>query len=340
MTQPFFSILVPVYNVKEYLDECLESLTKQSFPDYEVVLVDDGSSDGSGKICDAWRDRFPERIRVIHQENRGVTLARALLFQEARGRYFVNADSDDVLHTDALRILHMYFTRHNADMVLFRASEKRDFSAPIWQIPFQDGEVLSVSSSEELKRLLGSTFLLNSLCIKAFRREIVEIVRDYSAGSHIGEGDDLVLSLPVVERAEQIVFCDRILYYYRANPSSITNTYNPKLFRSIRDTVRIQRAYAEKWDSTLALAEACDCNALRHFYDVIARIGLSGLTMKEKRRYLLEVVTDGDFLRCYAFRGTLEERKPRLTLLLAKNGWFAPLYLYGRLKRLGREMKK
>ena len=59
MTQPMFSILVPVYNVRKYLDECVESLIGQSIPDYEVVLVDDGSTDGSGEMCDAWQERFP-----------------------------------------------------------------------------------------------------------------------------------------------------------------------------------------------------------------------------------------------------------------------------------------
>lgn len=333
MTQPFFSILVPVYNVREYLEECLENLANQSFPDYEVVLVDDGSTDGSEGMCDAWQERFPERVRVIHQENRGLVLARSVGFQTARGRYFVIVDSDDVLHTDALRILHEYLTRYDADMVLYRASKKRDFSEPIREAHFQDGELLSISTSPELKRLMGSTFEMNSLWTKAFRREIADTDRDFSAVSHISEGDDLMFSLPVVERAERIVFCDRILYYYRVNPASVTNTFKPSLFRSVRDTLRIQRSYAEKWDSTLAMAEECDRNALRRFYDVIARIGLTSLPKREKRRYMLEVVTDSDFCRCYAHLSKMDERKVRLTLMLAKNRCFEPLFLYGWMKR-------
>ena len=123
MTQPFFSILVPVYNVRAYLDECLEPLTQQSFPDYEVVLVDDGSSDGSGELCDAWQARFPERIRVFHQENQGVTMSRVRLFREARGRFLVSADADDVLHRDALRIsadlLHRFRSSKNGKYIQY-----------------------------------------------------------------------------------------------------------------------------------------------------------------------------------------------------------------------------
>ena len=337
MTHPLFSILVPVYNAGKYLDECLESLTKQSFLDYEVVLVDDGSKDRSGCMCDAWQARFPERIRVFHQENQGVTMSRVRLFREARGRFLVSADADDVLHRDALRILHDSIARSDADMVLFRASKNRDFSTPICELPFRDGQLLSVSSSEELRRLLGSTFKLNALWAKTFRRELISVDTDDSSLCHIFEGEDLMFSLPAPDQAERIVFCDHILYYYRENPVSITNTYKPGLFRSIRDVLRIQRSYAEKWDSTGALAGECDRNALRKFYDVIVGICLSPLPEKRKRALLREVAADDDFLRCYAWRGKLEQRKLRLTLLLAKHRCFTPLCLYGRLRRIGRE---
>ena len=335
MTQPFFSILVPVYNAREYLDECLESLTKQSFPDYEVVLVDDGSTDGSGCMCDTWQARFPERIRVFHQENQGVTRSRGRLFREARGRFLVSADADDVLHRDALRILHDSIARSDADMVLFRASKNRDFSTPICELPFRDGQLLSISASEELRRLLGSTFKLNALWAKTFRRELVCGDTDDSSICHIFEGEDLLFSLAAADRAERIVFCNHILYYYRENPVSITNTYKPGLFRSIRDVLRIQRSYAEKWDSTGFLAEHCDRNALRKFYDVIVGISLCALPGKRKRELLREVSEDGDFLRCYALRGTLEERKLRLTLFLAKHRCFALLCQLGWLRRNG-----
>ena len=336
MIRPFFSILVPVYNAEKYLDECLENLMKQSFQDYEVVLVDDGSTDGSGELCDAWRDRFPEQIRVFHQQNQGVTLTRARLFREAHGCYLVSVDADDVLYADALRILHDYISHYHADMVIFSASRNRNFSASICEAPFRDGELLSIASSEKLRRLFGATFELNALWMKAFRRELVSADTDYSSRCHIFEGEDLMFSLAAADQAERIVFCDRILYYYRENPVSITNTYKPKLFRSIRDVLRIQRSYAEKWDPTGELAKECDRNALRKFYDVIVGICLSALPGNKKRALLREVAADGDFLRCYAWRGTLEQRKHRLTVLLAKHRCFAPLCLYGRLKRIGR----
>lgn len=335
METPFFSILVPVYNVKKYLDACLETLTSQSFDDYEVVLVDDGSTDGSGAMCDAWQARFPDRIRVVHQENRGLVMARAAGFRAARGRFFVIVDSDDVLRTDALAVLYDYFTRYDADMVIYKASTKPDYSEAIRKYPFRDGEVMSIASNEELRRLIGTTFRMNSLWSKAFSRGLAEIERDFTPVSHISEGEDLMFSLPLVDKAQRIVYAEKILYYYRTNPTSITNTFKPKLFRSVRDTLRIQRTYAEKWDETGALAVECDRNALRKLYDVIVGICLSGYPLREKRQYMLEVVTDGDFIRCLAQLDRVEDKKTRLTLALANRRWFAPLLLYGALRRAG-----
>lgn len=336
MKQPFFSILVPVYNVEKYLDECLETLTGQTFDDYEVVLVDDGSTDGSGKICDAWQARFPERIRVIHQENRGIVMARSAGFHAARGKFFVIVDSDDIIRREALAILHDYFTCYDADMVIYRASSEKDLSIPLQELPFADGEIISSAPDGELIRMLATSFRMTSLWTKAVRADLVEKDRDYSSLAYICEGEDQMFSLMMAERAKRIVFCDHILYFYRCfSPSSITNTFRPTLFVSIRDVLRMQRSYAQKWDPTGALAKGCDRNALCAFYGVIVRISLSGLPLSEKRKYLLEVVNDGDFLRCMPLVSSIGERKQRFTLALANRKCFFPLYLYGWLRRIG-----
>lgn len=336
MKQPFFSILVPVYNAEKYLDECLATLTSQTFDDYEVVLVDDGSTDSSGKICDACQARFPERIRVIHQQNQGIVLARSQAFRSARGRFFVFSDSDDVLRKDALEILHSYILRYDADMVIYRASSEKDLSIPLQELPFADGEIIGSAPDGELIRMLATSFRMNSLWTKAVRADLVEKDRDYSSLAYISEGEDLMFSLLMIERAKRIVFCDHILYFYRRlSPTSITNTYRPRLFVSIRDVLRMQRSYAQKWDPTGELAKGCDRNALYAFYGVIVRIILSGLPLSEKRKHLLEVVNDEDFLRCMPLLSSIGERKQRYTLALANRKCFFPLYLYGWLRHSG-----
>lgn len=115
-TNPVISIIVPVYQVAPYLRECLDSILAQTFEDWEMLLVDDGSTDGSEKICDEYGG-MDGRIRVFHQENRGLSAARNTGLDHARGKYFTMVDSDDVLvSSDYLQILHDVLVQNDADM--------------------------------------------------------------------------------------------------------------------------------------------------------------------------------------------------------------------------------
>ena len=95
MSKHFFSILIPVYNVEKYLPACIESVLQQSFTDYEVILVDDGSKDRSGQICDEYRSKYPEKFFVEHKPNQGLISARRAGLNLASGRYVCFLDSDD-----------------------------------------------------------------------------------------------------------------------------------------------------------------------------------------------------------------------------------------------------
>ena len=114
---PLVSVIVPVYNVERYLGECLESILGQTFRDFEVILVDDGSPDYSGNICDEYvtRDR---RVRVIHQQNGGVSVARQAGMDIARGEYTIHVDPDDWVEPTMLSSLYAKAKEEEADMVI------------------------------------------------------------------------------------------------------------------------------------------------------------------------------------------------------------------------------
>ncbi|MBQ8769519.1 MAG: glycosyltransferase family 2 protein, partial [Oscillospiraceae bacterium] len=115
----FFSVVVPVYNVENYLKECVDSILRQSFADFELILVDDGSKDGSGAICDAYA-LGDARVKVIHKENGGQSTARNAGVRAAAGEYAVFLDSDDFIDTsDFFADLHSALT-DNADVAVFR----------------------------------------------------------------------------------------------------------------------------------------------------------------------------------------------------------------------------
>lgn len=118
MTKPVISIIVPVYNTEKYLARCMESILSQTFRDIEIILVDDGSQDGSGKLCDdiALRD---ERVRVLHQKNAGVSAARNAGIEAARGEWLGFVDSDDWIDAETYATAYKTAIEQNADMVMW-----------------------------------------------------------------------------------------------------------------------------------------------------------------------------------------------------------------------------
>lgn len=115
---PAISVIVPVYKVERYLDACVSSVLAQTFEDFEVILVDDGSPDGCPALCDAWVQKDP-RVRVIHRENGGLSAARNTGIEAAKGRFLTFLDSDDRLEPDTLRRAYDAQRQHDADLVIF-----------------------------------------------------------------------------------------------------------------------------------------------------------------------------------------------------------------------------
>ena len=113
---PKISVIVPVYNVKEYLEECLLSIYAQDFQDFEVILVDDGSTDGSGELCDAL-ESSRENLKVIHKSNGGLSSARNEGVRYATGEWLVFVDSDDIIPDNAFSNM-MKYAKHNVDVVI------------------------------------------------------------------------------------------------------------------------------------------------------------------------------------------------------------------------------
>lgn len=123
---PTFSLIVPIYRIEEYLPKCIDSVLAQSCQDYELLLVDDGSPDGCGKICDAYAAKHPERIRAIHQENGGAGAARNHGISLSTGEYLLFVDGDDYLSPNFLEDLSRTIRENPADLVCFGAQVERD----------------------------------------------------------------------------------------------------------------------------------------------------------------------------------------------------------------------
>lgn len=166
-----FSIIVPVYNVEDFLRACLDSVYSQTYKDFEVILVDDASSDKSGEICDEYKEKYPDNTVVIHQENMGAGGARNTGLSKARGDYICFVDSDDTITGDALCRIAKCIDEQNPDFVFITANNVD-----------MEGNVLSVSSRPEYEN--GKLYYLDETPSvittalnpwdKIIRREIIE----------------------------------------------------------------------------------------------------------------------------------------------------------------------
>lgn len=246
METPFFSIIIPVYQVERYLPACLESVLAQNFGDYEIILVDDGSKDASGQICDDYCGRYPEMVRVVHKANEGQLSARLAGLRLAAGQYICFLDSDDCLAEGMLDRLYETIQGTHSDVVLFRWRCIDENGAPTGEtIPAAFPQSGPVEKKAIFERVL-STNLLNSLCTKCCRRELFDVDSDQSGNYSIRNGEDLLQSLPVLYLAESFYYLSEELYLYRLHNASITHTYRKGRHRSINVVSEVQYDYIVK----------------------------------------------------------------------------------------------
>lgn len=206
-----FSVIVPVYNVERYLQECLNSLKAQTYKEFEVILVDDGSTDKSGLMCDSVAAE-DARFRVVHKRNGGLISARRVGIREAYGEYVLFCDSDDLLEARTLEILYDIIKNYNPDIISFNATvfdqyKKERFSDPI----FEDG---MVDKSKFLNEMFVS-YALNSMCMKAIKKDVLDVNRNYEEFYKCNFGEDFLQSIPAVLNANKIYYTSHRLYLYR-----------------------------------------------------------------------------------------------------------------------------
>lgn len=218
MAKPFFSIIIPVYNSEKYLSECLDSIKNQSFTDYEVILVDDGSSDGSLSICKAYSSE-DSRFITIYQENAGTSAARNTGIRNANGSYITFIDNDDCwVSSAALRSLFDILNESRADLVAFQSFV---FSGAVPNAPLVENTSLSqyvdsLSYADALKILTSKGYLCSAVWTKACSSKIVKPSNgDWIIFPEGMRNEDTYWTGKVIQRAKSIAWCDNPFYAYR-----------------------------------------------------------------------------------------------------------------------------
>lgn len=243
-----FSIIIPVYNVERYLPECLNSVMEQTCQDFEVLLIDDGSTDTSGSICDDYARQYPRQITVLHQENSGCNRSRVKGLEQATGEICLFVDSDDALRRDALERIRDAFAENGCDLLLYGASRDADFISRHWDLPFADGQCFAGEAKQELYALMATSGKLNTLCVKAAKKQVYDLfLKDYDTTLDLPYGEDLYLSLPLMTHAKKITYLGENLYFYRMREGSAVHSFHPALHRSLKIVQKELETYLALW---------------------------------------------------------------------------------------------
>lgn len=262
------SVIVPVYKSEKYLDRCVQSILSQTYQDFELILVDDGSPDNSPLLCDKWAEN-DSRVYVIHKENGGASSARNAGLKIAKGNWIAFADSDDWLDRTALKTLYDLANQYNVPMAIggMRVVQKYTDASIVMK---QNAKVLSNAD------LMSRFFRLNgepdthSVCGAIIRRDILE---DYS----FIEGrmnEDVETCYYLARKCEAAVYTDAPLYNYFKNIEGVTNSGFSKKKLDLLDIWDIVQKQVEQF--TPEYSYACEMNCKRARFTLLTQMSLNG----------------------------------------------------------------
>lgn len=317
------SVLVPVFNAEKYISCCIESVLKQRYSKLELILVDDGSTDRSGEICEEYAEQ-DSRLRVIHTPNGGQLRARSCALENATGDYCVFLDADDSLAENALEVLTEEFLRNGCDCVVYGF------------VKVQDGKVRFRTEDEleecfEDKRRIFRRILFsdqyNSVCRKAIKRELISGM-DISRFYGVRYGEDLLQSLAMLKKCRRVSFINDRLYNYTLNPDSVTQTRKYEnytvdftLREAVLDFLREEDVFSEA-DYT-----EFRTHSMELFIDKLKTICRLETNVANRCR-LLEDMRNASYYKGFLLNGDIHRKKIGMKMLLLfvfQRGWDALL---------------
>lgn len=338
------SIIIPVYNAEKYLNKCIDSILNQSFKDFELLLIDDGSKDLSGKICDKYAE-VDERVKVFHIQNGGPAKARNLGIKYATGIYIEFVDADDELIPEALENLYI-LTKNNPDIIIADS-----------QIITADEKVKNIISIEKndqinveeyLKNLntVRKATLLHYIWNKWYKRKLIcENRIIFDENERLGE--DFLFNCEIIDKADCVWGTDILLYkYYKRDNGSLSGKYieNELSRRRKMDNTFLQLYENKK------IKEEC-YNLISRMIGSITLASIQGVFMpgspdnlKEKKLYVQEFLNSEylNYINFYSQNKGLTKSE-KIASILLKNKWiYLYLILFGLLKgdRSGKKAKQ
>lgn len=251
---PIISIIIPVYNVEKYLHQCLDSILKQTFQDWECILINDGSSDKSGEICDEYAQR-DSRFKVIHKTNRGVSSARNTGLDEAKGQWICFVDSDDRMTEDALEYMLGVNTSTEADVCICTLVKSGLHTFDRTILTGQElEELIWACLTYQTDRYSQKGLLVDGPCAKLFRASIIKD-NNIRYVNGLCKSEDALFTAEYYCFASCVVLDPLQIYFYTVNPNSICHTYNKSHICMLGTLLKLEDELVRKYLSSLAKFE-------------------------------------------------------------------------------------
>ena len=329
MKKPLFSVLIPVFKIEKYIEECVLSITNQSFSDFEIILIDDGSPDGCPEICERLR-KNDSRIKVLHKKNEGVAKARRDGAEIAEGEYVICIDGDDWLKKDCLTQISEVVQKKNIDIFCFGMLADNGKQTTPLGINYREGFYSKQAMEKEIFPLLiqksDASYFIPSLCGKVIRRQL--FLDNVLANENVTIGEDGACVIPCVFHANSMYISNDCFYFYRYNSESATKgkkVFNwdwPKLVANhIENRIDINYGDMQR-------------QLYRKITHDIFSVVVSQFNRKEKYSVIVkDIITHLDdnvykeaIQKC-EFEGSI---KARIMMIVLKKRIFFPIYMYSK----------
>lgn len=314
---PLISIIVPVYNCEKYLNECLNSIINQTYSNLEIILVDDGSKDNSGAICDKYAEN-DKRVKVFHSKNHGVSFTRNFGIKHANGEYIGFVDADDYIDKRMFEILLNNSLKYDAEISICDVSRNPKKLGNI-----KNRSIIVYNQHEYVKKYfrIGSQTCEYYPVNKLYRKSVIA---DNFFPIKYHEGEDTYGVLKTILNSNKFVYCQQVLYYYRVNNSSATSSYSDTDWELI-----------DVWDDIVDLVSATDyveyakLNRKRLDFTMLMRMALnvktSVLKKDEKANKLLASLKKNEK---YLLKSSMRFDRKILIFAFCRNYFFVSKLLY------------
>ena len=329
-----FSVIVPIYKVEPYLRQCVDSVLAQTYGDFELILVDDGSPDGCPAICDEYAVK-DARVKVIHKSNGGIVSARQAGLQAAQGEYIAPVDGDDWVAPDFLEQAAHILNKYDVDMVCFgytqmningRLNRRHD---PVPE-GFYDREKKEKELWPKLLMAPDGKSVLHYLWGKVYRKKLIE-QNQLQVDLEIVLAEDAICQIMNYQAASTVYICHSPVYFYRRNDASITQSFSEKWMSSIVLVVR----FLNKVEGIPKFEEQVDRYACIWYFVMVGKVTGQKQYCTILRDYLLQPE-----IRKQLRRVRFVKLPPRIyvTLFFLRHGWVNGAYAYWTVRKWLKKM--